>query len=136
MLPATTGPLPLIEPPCAGTPFTVGNSGAGSKSHRILPSADEYARRCPSMAPENTAPGIAVTAASCPPLHPGLPSHGVFGGMVFHRSFPVRISMAARPPGGGGAAPEDVSVEMSEFAAYTLVPSVADPHSIPPKPLP
>src|ERR1700723_158782 len=70
MLPATTGPLPLIEPPCAGTPFTVGNSGAVSKSHRILPSADEYARRCPSMAPENTTPGIAVTAASCPRAYP------------------------------------------------------------------
>src|ERR1700683_3540888 len=117
MLPATTGPLPLIEPPCAGTPFTVGNSGWVSKSHKILPSADEEARRGPSIGPENTPPGSAVTAASCPPLHPGLPSHGVFGGIVFQRSFPVRISMAARPPGGGGATPEDVSVEMSEFAA-------------------
>src|SRR5579863_8548896 len=108
MSPETTGPPPLIEPPCAGTPFTVGKSGSVSKSQTILPSAAEYARRCPSIAPENTTPGTAVTAASCPPLHPGLPSHGVFGGIVFQSSFPVRMSIAASPPGGGGAAPADV----------------------------
>src|SRR6202034_1726773 len=132
----TVAPLPLIEPPCAGTPFTVGNAGSVSKSHKILPSAAAYARRWPSIAPEKTTSFATVTAANCPPLQPGLPSQSVFGGIVFHRILPVRISIAANPPGGGAFAPAEVSVEISEFAAYTFLPSVADPHSIPPSPLP
>src|ERR1700733_13657758 len=132
----TVGPPPLIDPPCAVTPFTVGNTGSVSKSHKILPSATAYARRWPSIPPEKTTSFAAVTAASCPPLQPGLPSQGVLGGIVFHKILPVRISIAANPPGGGAFAPAEVSVEISEFAAYTFSPSVAEPHSIPPKPLP
>ncbi len=62
--------------------FTVLKSGWVSKSQRILPSAAEYARRWPSIEPENTTPCSAVTAASCPALHPGLPSHA---GLRRHR---------------------------------------------------
>src|SRR5208282_555249 len=136
--PETTGPLPLIDPPCAFTPFTVATLGSVSKSHRIAPSFVEYARRCPSIEPEKTTPGITVTAASCPALHPACPSHAGFGGITFQTSFPVRMSIAASPPAGGRDEPGAIGVivEMSEFAAYTLVPSVADPHSIPPNPLP
>src|ERR1700722_13146671 len=37
----------------------------------ILPLSDKKARKCPSSPPENTSPGIALTAADCAGLHPG-----------------------------------------------------------------
>src|SRR4029450_6498809 len=59
----TAGPPTSIEPPRAGLPFTVSNSCAVSTSQITAPVVVEYARRCPSIDPENTTPGIAVTAA-------------------------------------------------------------------------
>ncbi len=59
-----------MAPPFALTPFTVSNSRAVSTSHRIAPSFVEYARSRPPRSPENTTPGISVTAADCAGLHP------------------------------------------------------------------
>src|SRR6516165_8082818 len=64
MPPATIGPAPSSEPPRPGTPLIVVYSRAVSKSQSSLPSAAANARKCPSTAPESTAPGIAVTAAA------------------------------------------------------------------------
>src|SRR5213594_626269 len=69
--PTTTAPGPFNEPPVALTPLTVWYSRTVSKSHTILPSSEEYARRWPSSEPEKTTPGIAVTACDCAGLHPG-----------------------------------------------------------------
>src|SRR5579863_4210749 len=72
MPPATTGPAPSIEPPLAGTPFTVEYVCAVvSKSQSISPSSVLNARRCPSSDGEKTTPGIKVNAADCPGLQPG-----------------------------------------------------------------
>src|SRR5579871_337077 len=91
------GPAASIEPPCAGWPFTVGNSRAVSVSQRILPVLDEYARRCPSTEPEKTAPGIAVTAADCAGEQSVL-SAAHARGFAVHTGFPVLRSSACSPP--------------------------------------
>ena len=44
----------------------VSNSRAVSKSHRTRPSVVEKARKCPSIEPPNTAPGIAAPAPTAP----------------------------------------------------------------------
>src|SRR5215831_13115457 len=88
----------------------------------ILPSLAAYARKWPSSPPENTTPGIAVTAADCAGLQLGLspqPGCGVFQAMapvsgfsanrpqpVFGSSSngtPSIVGCAPRAPAGGGA---------------------------------
>src|ERR1044071_3929206 len=97
MPPATTGPAPSSEPPVPGTPLVVVYGFAVSTSHSRLPSVVENARRWPSIAPENTTPGIAVTAAGCAGLQPGRGgAHGVPGAT---QAFdPSSTSSAVRPP--------------------------------------
>src|SRR5262245_45771506 len=97
MPPATVAPGPLIEPPRPGTPFTVVNSRAVSKSKITRPSTVEYARKCPSIDPDNTTPGITVTAADCAGLHPLRPS-GHAGGSVRQICFPSVSWYAINPP--------------------------------------
>src|SRR5947209_1926759 len=70
MPPEIAGPGPIIDAPRAVTPLTVTKSRFESNSHRIAPSLVEYARSAPSLLPEKTAPGIAVSAADCAPLQP------------------------------------------------------------------
>src|SRR5258708_28937731 len=74
-------------------------SFAVSKSHRILPSMVEYARKCPSIDPENALPGMTVTACACaceqlrtPQLQAGS------GAAVCQRATPVVISSAVKLP--------------------------------------
>src|SRR5262245_11150464 len=71
ILSETTAPAPSSEPPFARTPLTVVCGRAVSNSHTTLPSVAANARRWPSMDPENTIPGIAVTAPGCAGLQPG-----------------------------------------------------------------
>src|SRR5580704_2631633 len=65
-------------------------------SQTIFPSAVEYARKCPSSPPENTSPGIAVTAADCAGLHPGRSPQPGCG--VRQTSSPVSSLRADSPP--------------------------------------
>src|SRR5580704_2755677 len=65
-------------------------------SQTIFPSAVEYARKCPSSPPENTSPGIAVTAADCAGLHPGTSPQPGCG--VRQTSSPVSSLRAQSPP--------------------------------------
>jgi hypothetical protein len=58
----------MSDAPLAETPFTDGNSRLVSNSQITAPVAEAYARRAPSLDPENTTPGIAVTAADCAAL--------------------------------------------------------------------
>src|ERR1700730_3951129 len=90
----TTAPGPSMEPPCALTPLTVGNSRDVGKSQSIFPSSAENASRCPSTAPEKITPGIPVTAAGCDGLHPlGAPAgHGV--GAAYQTLLPSAIRRA------------------------------------------
>src|SRR5579871_873056 len=92
------GPAASIEPPCAGWPFTVGNSRAVSVSQRILPVLDEYARKCPSREPEKTAPGIAVTAADCAGEQSVRAASQPVEGAALHTILPLCRSMACSPP--------------------------------------
>ena len=61
--PAIAGPGPFNDPPRAGTSLTVLWLPTVSKSHTMAPVVVEKARKCPSTDPENTMPGIALTAA-------------------------------------------------------------------------
>src|SRR4051812_27022438 len=88
MPPATVGAGPFIDPPFAGTPFTVANSRLVSKVQTIAPSVVENARTAPSFDGESTIPGITVTAENCAPLQArvGLPQTGGGGGVCHARS--------------------------------------------------
>src|SRR6185436_11286949 len=99
--PATTGAGPLIEPPCALTPLTVGNSRLVSNSQTSDPSAVENARSAPSLEGEKTTPGITVTAENCAPLQPrfGVPHMSMSGGGAYQARAPLARSIACRPPG-------------------------------------
>src|SRR4051812_44674772 len=91
------GPAASSEPPRAALPLTVSNSWAVSVSHKTAPLVVEKARRCPSIEPENTAPGIAVTAADCAgEQFVRVAAHGV--GLAVHSIFPVRRFNAKSPP--------------------------------------
>src|SRR5580658_4050069 len=91
------GPGPSTEPPFADTLLTVSKLVAVSKSHRILPSAVAYARKCPFSAPEKTAPGITETAAAWPGTHPAGSAHLTAGAGVVQTFFPVAKSTAEMP---------------------------------------
>src|SRR5215470_17481828 len=91
------GPATSIEPPRAGLPLTVMNSRAVSTSHMTAPVAVEYARRCPSTEPENTTPGIAVTAADCAGEQL-IRSAAQGDGFALQTILPVFRSMPCRPP--------------------------------------
>src|SRR5262249_24335149 len=91
------GPAPSIEPPRAGLPLTVSNSRAVSTSQTTSPVTAEYAPRCPSTEPENTTPGIAVTAADCAGEHSvRAAAHGE--GFALQTILPVFKSRACSPP--------------------------------------
>src|SRR5713101_8795666 len=96
MPPATVGPALLIEPPLAFTPLMVGKSRAVSYSHRTLPSCAAYARRRPSIVPEKTTPGIAVTAAGWDGLQALRSPQGGFGALQI--AWPSLRPIAAMPP--------------------------------------
>src|ERR1035438_1235755 len=103
----------------------------------MVPSFEEYARRWPSSAPENTTPGIAVTAADCAGLQPlilqPLPGDG-----VSHTFSPVAIFNANIPPPTSGLGPNPslapileasvICTPKSDSAAYTVSESAAGPH--------
>src|SRR5262249_31451152 len=90
-------PATSIEPPWAGLPLTVTNSRVVSTSHMTAPVAVEYPRRWPSTEPENTTPGIAVTAADCAGEQlVRSAAHG--NGLALQTIFPVFKSSACRPP--------------------------------------
>jgi hypothetical protein len=67
--PATAGPGPIIDAPRAGTALTVGFV-VGVVLPQYGPVFCRKARSTPSLAPENTAPGITVIAADCAPSQP------------------------------------------------------------------
>src|SRR5262245_1893733 len=109
------------------------------------PVAVEYARRCPSTEPENTTPGIPVTAADCAGEQSvRSAAHG--DGLALQTIFPVFKSRAWRPPPLLGSRTDRkpcgrvgsglLLMPMSEMATKTFSPSDADPHWLPPKPLP
>src|SRR5262249_23257322 len=92
-----------MDPPDAFTPFTVGKSRLVLNSQTILPVAESKARIPPSLAPENTTPSIAVTAADCAPWQFG-PSgpHAGGGGGVYQARAPVARFTAWKPPDASG----------------------------------
>src|SRR5687767_9068065 len=101
MPPATAGPGPPIDAPVAGTPFTAVNARFVSKDQITSPVAVEYARRAPSNDPENTTPGITVSAADCAALQPRPAAQATGGGAAVHSGAPVATFTACRPPGCG-----------------------------------
>ena len=102
MPPETMAPGPSRPPPLAFTPLMVGNSLLVSKVQRIAPSLVEYARMPPSSEPENTAPGITVTAAPCEARQVGrFGSHSRSCGSTLQASAPVARLTARMPPGLG-----------------------------------
>ena len=107
MLPATTGPAPSSDPPLAATPLTVRKLVCVSKSHTGVPSAVENARMWPSIDPENTRPGTAVTAPGCAGLHPR--RGGVHGRLGANQTLlPSTMLSAVNPPpriGSSSASP-------------------------------
>src|SRR6185295_13858922 len=99
--------------PAAATPLTVSNETPVSTSQITRPVAVENARRWPSCEPENTAPGITVTAWDWAALQPRVPQlHTGFGGAVFQTVLPSAIRTAVSPP-----APLPVVSVMSDTAA-------------------
>src|ERR1039458_673529 len=99
----------------------------------------------PSTPPENTTPGIAVTAADCAGLQPGLTQPGCG---VCQAIPPVSIFSAVRPPPTFGSnsygTPKTESrpatdpggaarLRTSDSATYTFFASAADPHCTPPR---
>src|SRR5579862_8384497 len=105
----------------------------------------------PSTDPENTTPGMAVTAADCAGLQ-GMRSPQPAGG-VYQTFLPLsRLNAKMPPPFLGLASVADTSPlatrvwlskgsgirSRSETATYTLEASAAEPHCTPPKvpPLP
>src|SRR5690242_1651393 len=122
MPPATTGPAPSIEPPLAGTPFTVEYVWpAVSKSQIISPSSVLNARRWPSSDGENTTPGIRVSAADWPGLHPG--RGGSQGWLGANQAFePSSRCRAVSPPpfaGSNVAPPTGPEVFMTPEVSFT-----------------
>src|SRR5262249_26522386 len=100
MPPAIAGPGPFNDPPRAGTSLTVLWLPTVSKSHTMAPVVVEKARKCPSTDPENTTPGIALTAADCAGLQRGrLPHSGA--GVYQTRSPSFRRSANMPPPAFG-----------------------------------
>src|SRR5262249_4680318 len=126
------GPAASIEPPFAGTWFTVSKSLTVLKSHRILPSTVEYARRWPSTDPEKTTPGITDAGADCAPVQPRPVVHSSLGAGASHTRSPVASFTACSPPASLGAD------RTSDTGTYAFTSSAADPHSMPPSmpPLP
>src|SRR5262245_35345756 len=117
------GPAASIDPPFAGTLFTVLKSFAVLKSQMMLPSAVEYARRWPSTDPENTTPGITDAGADCAPVQPRPPAHSSLGAGACQTFSPVASFTATRPPASAGGA------STSETGTYALTSSAAEPHS-------
>src|SRR5690348_7307208 len=101
--PATTGAGPLIDPPFARTPLSVGNSRFVSNCQTTEPSVVECARSTPSFDGEKTRPGIAVTAENSAPLQArlGRPHGSGSAGGASHTRDPCARSIACRPPGAG-----------------------------------
>jgi hypothetical protein len=93
---AIAAPPTSIEPPRAFTPLTVSKSRAVSKSHSTCPSVVAKARKCPSIDPPNTAPGIAAAGAERAGLHDGL-SPQAFG-RDSHACLPSVSRSANSPP--------------------------------------
>src|SRR5580692_8197902 len=98
---------------------------------------------CPSTAPENTTPGIAVIAADCAGLQLGRSPHT--GGGADQTFLPVAASSANNPPPALGSTSSGFPVvnslrrkSISLSATYMFFPSLAEPHWIPPSapPLP
>src|SRR5262245_16946033 len=101
----------------------------------MAPVVVEKARRCPSTDPENTTPGMALTAADCAGLQRFRVPHG--GGGVNHTRSPLSRRSANKPPptlGSGSVAVLFLMLNrpMSDSATYTLDSSAADPHCTPP----
>src|SRR5215469_13601435 len=98
-----------------------------------FPSLVEYPRMCPSSDPENTTPGMAVTAADCAGLQNNLPPQE--GGGAAQIFSPVTMLMATNPPPMFGSrirfspcSKDRLVKDMSELATYIFTPSVAEPH--------
>src|SRR5262245_66244325 len=102
MPPTMVAPGPFIDPPRAGTRFTVSYSFTVLTSHNTLPVALSYARRWPSRLPENTTPGIDDTAAGCPVLQPRRASHVSAVGGIVQRGLPSAMFTATIPPASPG----------------------------------
>src|SRR5580765_4587838 len=100
--PAIAGPGPSKDPPRAGTSLTVLYGPTLSKSQITFPSAVEYARRCPSTDPENTTPGMELTAADCAGLQ-RLRSPQPAGGVYQARSPLSSLNANIPPPCLGSA---------------------------------
>src|ERR1700686_2123467 len=121
-------------------PFAALYSRALSKSHNPRPASAAYARKWPSTDPENTTPGMAVSAADCAGLQPGVELHG--GGAAYHAFRPSFRSSAVKPPpsvgfnvnrAGSFGSPSLFGMRTtSETAAYTWRSSLAIPHCTPP----
>src|SRR5580704_15308299 len=120
-----TGPPPPNDAPLALTPFTVVKSRLASNVQTMDPSLIAYARSAPSAEPENTMPGMTLTAADCAPLQLGAgPLQAGGGAGVYHARSPVARRTACSPPG--------CSSRKSDTAKYAFWPSTAGPHSMPP----
>src|ERR1035441_6337008 len=89
---ATVGPVPLNDPPRAAILLMVENSRLVSKSQTISPFVMRYARRWPSIDPENTTPGTAVAGANWAGEHPLCPAQDGLGAGVFQTTLPVAAS--------------------------------------------
>src|SRR5688572_27776030 len=124
-MPSTTAaPGPCIDAPRAATPLVEANSRFVSNSQRIAPFTAEYARSAPSFDPENTTPGMTVTAADCAAVQPRPAAQTGFAGAAYQARSPVARLTACRPPGCGEV--------MSDTPKYARSPSAEAPHSIPP----
>src|SRR6266850_4780439 len=99
--PTTTTPGPSNEPPLAVTPLIVSKLRFVSNSQMIEPSFVEYPRMPPSAEPENTTPGITVSAADWAVLQPWPVPHNAGRGGVYHTLSPVSSRTACKPPGSG-----------------------------------
>src|SRR5262249_30225823 len=102
------GPPTSIDPPRAATPLTVVNSFAVSKSHSTVPSAVEYARKCPSTEPAKTAPGIAAAGAESAGLQDGLSAHAL---ALAVQAIEPSAGLIAKspPPADGSRAPRPIA---------------------------
>src|SRR6185436_7613408 len=96
---------------------------------------------CPSIDPENTTPGMTVTAPGCAGLHPG--RGGAHCGAAANQTFepssalravsppPCTPSSSALPIGAPPPTPPGGRTT-SDTDTYTLRPSLAMPHCTPP----
>src|SRR5258708_35238098 len=121
MPPTVTGPVELNEPPLAFTPFTVSKSCSELNDQITLPVLVSYARSTPSIAPENTTPGINVTGAICAGVQPYFPRQAGFSGSAYQTFSPV-VSFSANSP------PAFSLRCTSDKAIYTLSSSAPMPH--------